>query len=102
MDAMEVLGSNVDEISQLWAQAKDNGKLVKLGGGFYCGLLEKEGFQPIYVFNAFFMSMRNDYVAPGAAIFWFTVEWDDAALAWADFRGKVLGPTDPNNAPADS
>merc|ERR1719272_662457 len=36
MDAMEVLGSNVDEITQLWAQAKDNGKLVKLGGGFYC------------------------------------------------------------------
>jgi len=102
MDAMQALESNVDEISELWKKAKDNGKLVKLGGGFYCGLLEKEGYQPIYSFNCFFMSMRNDYVAPGASIHWFAVEWDERAIPWADFRGKVLGPTDPANAPSDS
>jgi nucleoside diphosphate kinase len=102
MDAMEVLESNVDEISQLWGAAKDNGKLVKLGGGFYCGLLEKPGYQPIYVFNAFFMKMREEYVAPGNQIYWFAVEWDETALSWADFRGQVLGPTDPATAPPDS
>jgi len=30
------------------------------------------------------------------------VEWDPKDLAWADFRGKVLGPTDPADAPKDS
>jgi nucleoside diphosphate kinase len=102
MDAMEVLQSNVDEIGQLWAQAKDNKKLVKLGGGFYCGLLEKDGFPPIYVFNAFFMGMRQEYVAPGACIHWYAVEWDEQAIPWADFRGQVLGPTDPSTAPESS
>lgn len=65
-------------------------------------LLEKPGYQPIYVFNAFFMNMRAEYVAPGAAIHWFAVEWDEAMVPWADFRGKVLGPTDPADAPPES
>ena len=30
------------------------------------------------------------------------VEFDPAKLSWADFRGAVLGPTDPANAPADA
>ena len=30
------------------------------------------------------------------------VEFDPATLAWADFRGSVLGPTDPAKAPAGS
>jgi len=102
MDAMEVLQCNVEEITQIWGAAKAAGKLVKLGGGFYCGLLEKEGFQPLYTFNAFFMNMRQDFVAPGACIHWFTVEWDEKAIPWADFRGQVLGPTDPADAPANS
>jgi len=102
MDAMQALESNVDEITQLWAAAKENGKLVKLGGGFYCGLMEKPGYTPIYTFNAFFMNMRNDYVAPGASIHWFAVEWDEKAIPWADFRGLVLGPTDPATAPTNS
>lgn len=102
MDAMEALQSNVDEITQLWGAAKENKKLVKLGGGFYCGLLEKPGFEPLYTFNAFFMNMRQDFVAPGASIHWFTVEWDEKAIPWADFRGQVLGPTDPADAPANS
>ena len=31
-----------------------------------------------------------------------SVEFDPSVLPWADFRGKVLGPTDPAKAPADS
>jgi enolase len=41
-------------------------------------------------------------VAPGAAIYYYVVEWDPLNLSWEDFRGQVLGPTDPAQAPADS
>merc|ERR1712072_177196 len=57
---------------------------------------------PVYVFNGFFMSMRSKFTAPGTEIYWYSVEWDSAALKWADFRGQVLGPTDPAEAPTDS
>merc|ERR1719369_286055 len=46
--------------------------------------------------------MRSKFVAPDTSIYSYTVEWDPAGLAWEDFRGKVLGPTDPVTAPADS
>merc|ERR1719428_2505435 len=60
------------------------------------------GKTPIYVFNAFFMSMRSNFTAPGRSIHYYTVEWDESTLSWEDFRGKVLGPTDPKEAPKDS
>jgi len=102
LDACEKLGISAEEISDLWAKCKKNDKLVKLGGGFYCGLVEPPGKQPIYVFNAFFMSMRNEFTKPGRSIHWYTVEWDEATLPWADFRGKVLGETDPSSSPPGS
>merc|ERR1711920_873573 len=40
--------------------------------------------------------------APGGSIHYWTVEWDEAKLPWEDFRGKILGPTDPKDAPKDS
>merc|ERR1712004_444261 len=46
--------------------------------------------------------MRNKYVAKGKSIAWFTVSWDANSLSWEDFRGKVLGPTNPADAPATS
>merc|ERR1712176_1126214 len=48
------------------------------------------------------MTMRSQFTAPGKSIHWYTVEWDESKLSWADFRGKVLGPTDPKDAPKDS
>jgi hypothetical protein len=56
----------------------------------------------LYVFNGFFMSMRQKFCNAGTSISYFTVEFDEAALSWADFRGSALGPTDPADAPADS
>jgi len=102
LDACQKLNCTPDEINKAWAAAKKNNKLVKLGGGFYCGLVELDGKPPIYVFNAFFMSMRSEYTQPGRTLHWYTVEWEEEKLSWADFRGKVLGPTDPKDAPADS
>ena len=40
-------------------QGKKAKKLVKFGGGFYCGLIESKGKPSLYVFNGFFMSMRS-------------------------------------------
>ena len=102
MDGCEVLGITADEMDAEWAKCKKAKKLVKFGGGFYCGLIEMEGKPAIYVFNGFFMSMRAKFTVPGESIYYYTVEWEPDTLSWADFRGKVLGPTDPAEAPAGS
>ena len=47
---------------------------VKFGGGFYCAEMLKEDGTSIYVFNAFFMSMRSQFVEKGKQIKWFVVE----------------------------
>ena len=102
MDACALLGITADEMDAQWGVCKKAKKLVKFGGGFYCGLVEIEGKPSLYVFNGFFMSMRSKFTAPGVSIYYYTVEWDEAALSWADFRGQLLGPTDPVEAPASS
>jgi len=100
-DACEKLGVDAVELDKRWAACKKAGKLQKFGGGFYCGELDCGG-EKIYVFNGFFMVMRSAYVAEGASIYYYIVEWDSEKLSWADFRGKVLGPTDPATAPEKS
>merc|ERR1712151_885404 len=101
LDACEFFGCDTDELNKAWTAAKKADKLVKFGGGFYCGDLSINS-QSRYVFNAFFMTMRSQFTAPGKSIHWYTVEWKESDLSWADFRGKVLGPTDPKDAPKDS
>eukprot|EP00966_Prymnesium_polylepis_P180088 4169957-Prymnesium_polylepis.1 len=44
------------------------------------------------------MAMREKYTKPSASIYYYLVEWDPAVLSWEDFRGKVLGATDPATA----
>jgi len=102
LDACDKLGCSADDMASAWGDCKKANKLVKLGGGFYCGLVEMPGKTPLYVFNGFFMSMRSGFTRPGLSIHWYTVEWDEKGLSWEDFRGKLLGPTDPKDAPADS
>merc|ERR1711871_1357886 len=102
MDGCAKLDITPDELDTQWGICKKAKKLVKFGGGFYCGLIEIEGKDPVYIFNGFFMSMRNKFTAPGLSIYYYVVEWEAASLAWEYFRDKVLGPTDPAEAPADS
>jgi len=102
MDACEKFEIDAAALDKMWAECKKANNLVKFGGGFYCGKLEREGKGTFYVFNGFFMSMRSKFVEPGASVYYYVVEWDAGKLPWADFRGKVLGPTDPATAPADS
>lgn len=101
-DACEKFGIDADALDKMWGEAKKSKNLVKFGGGFYCAKLEKDGKGPYYVFNGFFMTMRAGYVKEGAKIYYYVVEWEPKKLSWADFRGKVLGPTDPAEAPKDS
>jgi len=100
MDCCAKFEIDAEEIDKMWAECKKANELVKFGGGFYCGKLTKEGVGTFYVFNGFFMSMRSKFVAAGASIYYYVVEWE--GTDWADFRGKVLGPTDPATAPKDS
>ena len=101
LDACAELGVSGSELNAAWNAAKDKGDFVKLGGGFYCGRLPK-GDASIYTFNAFYMATRDRFTAPGGSLHYFSVEWDASTLAWADFRGTLLGPTDPAKAPPDS
>jgi len=101
MDGCKELGIDADGLDAEWAKAKADKKLVKFGGGFYCGLIEAGG-KALYIFNGFFMSMRSKFTKPGTQIHYYSVEWDPSTLSWEDFRGKVLGPTDPAEAPKDS
>merc|ERR1712048_455615 len=102
MDGCKELGIDADALDKEWAKCKAAKKLVKFGGGFYCGLIEIEGKTPLYIFNGFFMSMRAKFTQPGTQIYYYSVEWDPKELSWADFRGKLLGPTGPAEATKDS
>ena len=94
LDACAHFGVDSAGLDAKWQKAKKDGLLVKFGGGFYCGKVED-----IYVFNGFFMEMRAAFVAPGASIHYYVVEFEPADCKWAAFRGDVLGPTDPADAP---
>jgi nucleoside diphosphate kinase len=100
MDACKAFGCNPTELESAWQKAK---KIVKFGGGFYCGLMSVKDNQPeLYVFNAFFMSMRSKFCGEGTSIYCFEVKWDPRNLTWSAFRNNLLGPTDPEKAPKDS
>jgi len=101
LQACKAFGITASELATKWRECEKAGDLVKFGGGFYCGKMTVGG-KVLYVFNAFFMAMRSKFTAPGASIYYFSVSWDPKVLSWADFRGQVLGPTDPAAAPLGS
>ena len=96
-DAAEKLGVDSAGLNDKWSKLKPGNTLIKFGGGFYCGKVDG-----IYVMNGFYMQMRAAYTNPGEKIEWYTVSWPADSLSWADFRGTVLGATDPSKAPAGS
>ena len=98
MEACERFQCDPQSLNDAWAKSE---KVIKFGGGFYCGLVSMNGLE-IYVFNAFFMNMRQFFVANDASIHCFEIEWDPDSLSWSDFRGRFLGPTDPAEAPNGS
>merc|ERR1712194_560199 len=98
MEATKKFGCDAVELNAAWQEAK----VVKFGGGFYCGLVSMKDQTPLYVFNAFFMTMRSKFVGDGVSIHCYEVEWNPKDLSWESFRGKLLGPTDPAECPEGS
>jgi len=96
-DGAEKLGLDSEGVNTEWSKLTRGKNLIKFGGGFYCGKVKD-----IYVMNGFYMSMRSAYCNPGEKIRWYTVSWNSDSLSWEDFRGKVLGATDPSEAPKGS
>ena len=96
-DAAEKLNVDASGINEKWSKLSRGKDLIKFGGGFYCG---KVG--DIYVMNGFYMAMRAAYCNAGEKIRWYTVTWPTDSLSWEDFRGEVLGATDPSAAPKGS
>lgn len=93
MDGAAKLGVNGAGLDAKWSKLSRGKDCIKFGGGFYCGKVDG-----IYIMNGFYMSMRAAYCNPGEKIHWYTVSWPADSLAWGDFRGKVLGATDPTTA----
>jgi len=89
MDAAAKLGISTEELGARFGK----GQKLKFGGGFYCGQVGD-----IFVINGFYMDMRSKFTKPGTCIYYYEAEWNTANLPWADFRGKVLGGTDPAKA----
>ena len=52
--------------------------------------------------RSFYMAMREKFTKPGSSIYFYLVEWEPSELSWEDFRGKVLGATDPSTAASGS
>jgi len=101
LQACKDFGIDASKLEEEWRKCESAGTVIKFGGGFYCGRMEVGGMTR-YVFNAFFMNMRSKFVAPGRSIYYFVVSWSPADCSWAQFRGSVLGPTDPASAPVGS
>lgn len=86
LEACKRFGCTPEELNDAWQNAK---KVVKFGGGFYCGQVSVKGKPELYVFNAFFMTMRSKFVGPGVSIHCYTIEWDPSKLSWDAFRNQV-------------
>lgn len=99
LEACEKFGVDAAGLNAAW---RDSEKVVKFGGGFYCGLVSVGGKGPLYVFNAFFMTMRSAFVGEGKSIHCYEIKWDPDVLSWESFRGELLGPTDPADGPEGS
>jgi len=103
LDLKKALGWSAEQLDAEWDKTSDKHDpktRIKFGGGFYCGKIHVDG-KDLYTFNAFFMTMRGKFTGDNN-IHYYDVKFDPATLSWADFRGKVLGPTNPAEAPADS
>ena len=93
IDGCAKLGIDGDQLDAKWGTLKRGINVIKFGGGFYCA--EVDG---IYIINGFYMSMRGKFTKPESSIYYYLVSWPTSALAWEDFRGKILGGTNPHEA----
>lgn len=93
VDGAAKLGCTYGELGDKYDKLKKGVTLLKFGGGFYCGKVDD-----IYVINGFYARMRSQFTVPGESIYFYEIQWDASKLCWGDFRGKLLGATDPKTA----
>lgn len=98
VDACERFKCSPEELNEAWRSVR----AAKFGGGFYCAKMSVNDNPELYVFNAFFMTMRSKFIGEDNEIRCFVVEWDPNELSWSAFRHDILGPTDPKHAPPNS
>lgn len=96
MDGDDLVPLDGKELDALWAKAE---KRVKLAPGLYVSNIGDD--EPLYVINGFYMAMREKYVK-GNGIYFYVVAFDLEVMSWANFRGEVIGATDPEKAPEGS
>jgi nucleoside diphosphate kinase len=89
LDRME--GVSPADLNELWV----GGEQTKLGPGLYGGKLAGKD---LYVINGFYPAMRERFTAPGLTIRWYDVTFSPDDLSWEEFRGSVIGATDPSAA----
>ena len=95
MDGCAKLGLDADQMDAEWAKTKAARSSCSSAAASIMAV-EVAGKDPLYIFNGFFMAMRSKFSKPGTSIHYYVVEGEPAAMSWADFHGKVLGPTDPS------
>jgi nucleoside diphosphate kinase len=92
-DAKEALASaSLDELKAAMTDL-DAESVAKLKAA-----LQPPAAEKLFIINGFYMAMREKFTLESAQIHYFVVEFDAEKLSWEDFRGKVLGATDPSKA----
>ena len=98
--ACDLWGWTPAQLQEAWKSSST--QVVKLGGGFYCGRMmspnEDNSQTPYYIFNGFFLTLRQQFVEPGKSVYCWHVEWEADDLSWKDFRQRLIGTTDPATA----
>jgi UDP-N-acetylglucosamine/UDP-N-acetylgalactosamine diphosphorylase len=97
MEGSAKLGLDSAGLDAKWGTLTRGVDLIKFGGGFYAGKIGE-----LYIINGFYMAMRAKYTTAPAKILFYTVEWAAESMSWTDFRGKLIGATDPTSADAGS
>jgi hypothetical protein len=80
---------SIIDIAQTWR----SGGSVKLLPGTYVGKVED-----VFVINGFYADMVSSWKDKDAKVLFYLVTWKEEDLSWADFRGKIIGSTDPEKA----
>mmetsp|Transcript_6424 Transcript_6424/g.7799 ORF Transcript_6424/g.7799 Transcript_6424/m.7799 type:complete len:269 (+) Transcript_6424:82-888(+) len=92
----DYLANNEDEgVESVFEQwQKNNDTLFKLAPGTYCAKMDNG----MLVVNGFYGQLRQKYIAPGVELVVYKVQFDGEKVPWEEFRGSVIGATNPEKA----
>jgi nucleoside diphosphate kinase len=82
------------EIDTLWAAAATKQLVEKKSWS----AVRFPAFSSKFLLNGFYAGMRSKFTDADAKLHWYVVEWATSSSTWENFRGAVLGATDPATA----